>query len=319
MASLRLKLPLSPPARSPSYSGFHLASSPSAVSDGDSSEDDAPLPFPTALARRDFLAPDFAPASYLSSLFPSGASETTTAAHRHQTLEDLRAELRDCSAAISSELLELVNANYTAFLSLGDELRGGEERVEDVRVALLGFRRAIDEVSSRVRARRGEVDGACETLGGVRGAVELGRRMLELDERVDLLEQRLLVGSLSKTERQDEDGFGVEDSDEDEDEDAYDDEAGSFAASSPAKLSALARDYMYVDRLADSIGRDLPYVKKMEERLLRCRNTILLDLGAATKEARQGGSRCRGRLLKYLGIYRGMDAEAEAVKLLKGR
>jgi hypothetical protein len=104
-----------------------LSSSSSSAAD----DDDVPLPFPSALPRDDFLKPDFDPVAYLSALLPD----------RHQTLEDLRGELRDRSGAISAELLELVNGNYTAFLSLGGELKGGEDRVEDVKVALLAFRR----------------------------------------------------------------------------------------------------------------------------------------------------------------------------------
>lgn len=106
-----MKEPRSPrPPGSSTKTTFNLASS----SSSDSDNDDAPLPFPVALPRADFLAKDFRPAEYLSAL-----------PHRHQTLEDLRAELRERSAAISAELLELVNGNYTAFLSLGNELKGG--------------------------------------------------------------------------------------------------------------------------------------------------------------------------------------------------
>ncbi|TVY76555.1 hypothetical protein Focb16_v006520 [Fusarium oxysporum f. sp. cubense] len=111
-------------------------------SDTSSVDEDAPLPFPEALPRADFLAQDFQPAAYLSAL-----------PHRHQTLEDLRSDLRDRSAAISSELLELVNSNYTAFLSLGSELRGGDDKVEDVKVSLLGFRRAVEEVKTKLLRR----------------------------------------------------------------------------------------------------------------------------------------------------------------------
>jgi len=310
MASLGLPAPSSPAARSPSsYSGFHLPSSDT------ESDADEPLPFPTALARHDFLAPGFHPPTYLSSLFPSGAD--TTAAHRHQTLEDLRGELRERSAAISAELLELVNANYTSFLGLGDELKGGEERVEDVRVALLGFRRAVDDIRGRVGARRAEVADACRELGAVRDDIELGRRMLELDQRVGLLEGRLAVGSLPDGAR---DGpFGVEESDEEEDDDLGGEASADFVGSGPNKLTTLARDYLVIERLAESVGRELPFVKKMDGRITRCRNTILLDLSVAIKEARRAGVRGQGRLLKFLDTYRLLGAETEAVGVLRER
>lgn len=338
MASHSLPLHSPGPASSYSHSNFHLPSPSSSSPDPDTDhnnhnddsmddeDDDGPLPFPEALSRRDFLAPDFDAASYLSSLHTGGP------ASRHQTLEDLRGELRDRSAAISAELLELVNAHYADFLGLGDQLQGGEDRVEDVRVALLGFRRAVDEVRARVRERRAEAGALNRELRDVKGAVELGRKMLELDERVAGLEARLAVGSTGmRQQRRKVDGVGDEDGwdddveesegDEEEDEDEgeeVDDEGGlEFISSSPSKLAALARDYVAVENIAGSIGRDMPFVKKMEERMSRYRSTILLDLGTALKEARKAGLKGQGRVLKLLGIYRVLDAQSEAVKVLK--
>ncbi|OTA68090.1 hypothetical protein K449DRAFT_317081, partial [Hypoxylon sp. EC38] len=269
---------------------FALVSS----SSSSDAEDDAPLPFPTALPRSDFLAPDFDPAEYLSSL-----------ANRHQTLEDLRSDLRERSAAISTELLELVNSNYTSFLSLGDELKGGEEKVEDVRVALLGFRRAVEEIKGRVRDRGSEVAGLNRDLLDVRGEIETGRKMLELDDRISALEGRLAIGSIGP------------DSDESDEEQEDEDELEGAVGSSSAKLEQLAQDYIAIDDLANDIGRETPFVRKTEERLTRCRNTILLDLGAALKESKQARARGQAKLLKLMGIYSLLNAQAEAVKTLK--
>ncbi|KAK3359666.1 oligomeric golgi complex component, COG2-domain-containing protein [Lasiosphaeria hispida] len=311
MAHLGLPSPKSRPASS--YSGFNLPSSSSSAGGDDEYDDSEPLPFPAALARRDFLAPDFDPAAYLSALHTGSTA-------RHQTLEDLRAELRDRSTAISAELLELVNANYTSFLGLGDELKGGEERVEDIRVALLGFKRAVEEVQGRVRERRVEVGGLNVELQEVKGAVEIGRQMLELDERISGLEARLAVGSLGQVGKgrdcDDNDNWDedMEKSDSEEDEG---ENGTAFVGSSPSKLTSLAREYVLVDRLALSLGRDLQFVRKMEERMARCRNTILLDLSTATKEARKAGARGQGRILRFLAIYRTLDAQAEAVQVFK--
>ncbi|RYP51579.1 hypothetical protein DL768_003086 [Monosporascus sp. mg162] len=276
---------------------------PSSSSSSDTEEDDAPLPFPAALPRSDFLAPTFDAASYLSSL--------VAGAHRHQTLEDLRADLRERSSAIGAELLELVNANYAAFLGLGSGLRGGGDRVEDVRVALLGFRRAVEEVRGRVGERGREVAALNGELAGVRREIETGRKMLELGERVEALEARLAVGGATMGAGSDEE------SDEDGEEEDEDEDVEGMVGSSAPKLARLARDYVAVDELADAIGRDAPFVRKMEERMMRCRNTILLDLGPALRGARKAGAAGQGKLLKLMGIYALMDAQAEAVKTLK--
>ncbi|KAG7417077.1 hypothetical protein LZL87_001293 [Fusarium oxysporum] len=262
-------------------------------SDTSSVDEDAPLPFPEALPRTDFLAQDFQPAAYLSAL-----------PHRHQTLEDLRSDLRDRSAAISSELLELVNSNYTAFLSLGSELRGGDDKVEDVKVSLLGFRRAVEEVKTKVTERKEETNALNGELRGVRSAIEKGRKMIELSERLASLEERLSLDSLLNNEDWDEE------SEEEDEDDNY--------GSSPTRLLASAQECSRITKLLESLDPDAPFVIKMEERLTRCRNTLLLDLGNALKEAKKAGVKGQDRVLKCLAIYRVLDAQSEAVKALRG-
>ncbi|KXH25831.1 hypothetical protein CSAL01_05005 [Colletotrichum salicis] len=300
---------------------FHLPSSSSSSSTSVASatgsgyeDDDAPLPFPAALPRSDFLALNFHAANYLSAL-----------PHRHQTLDDLKAELRDRSAAISAELLELVNGNYTAFLSLGNELRGGDERVENVRVAMLGFRRAVEEIKGKVRTRGEEVQGLSGELREVRRGIEVGRKMLELDERVSSLEERLALASLpgkgktgdgGEEEEDEEDDWDADDSEEESDEEE-DDDTGGLVGSSPSKLAGFAQDFCIVEALADAIGRDAQFVVKAEARMVRCRNTILLDLGTAMKEARKAGKKGQARTVRYLGLYGLLDAQAEAIRALK--
>lgn len=279
--------PLSP-SRPTASRTFNLPSSSS--SSGDDEDDRDALPFPTALPRSDFLSADFDAAEYLSSL-----------PHRHQTLEDLRSDLRERSAAISSELLELVNANYTSFLSLGSELKGGEERVEDVRVGLLGFRRAVDEIKAKVADRGREAQGLNSELRDVRREIEAGRRLLELNGKLEALEARLAVNGAEP------------DSDDSED----DDEDSDVVGTSVLKLTGLAMDYASIEELANTIGQGTPFVKKQAARMVKCRSTILLDLATALKEAKKAGTSGQAKLLKLMGIYALLDAQQDVIKLLK--
>lgn len=282
---------------------FNLpSSSSSSVSDLDNSNADLPLPFPAALPRSDFLSTEFQPAAYLSAL-----------PHRHQTLEDLRSDLRDRSASISTELLELVNSNYTAFLSLGDELRGGDDKVEDVRVALLGFRRAVEDVRGRVAEKKGEADKLSGELRGVRGSIEAGRQMIEVSERLTALEERISPEGVV-----DDNGDRAWDSEDEEDSEADDDDAAQgWQGSSPARLMASAQQCAQITDMFDTFDPDHPFVIKLEERLERCRNTLLLDLGYAVVEAKKAGAKGHDRLFKYMGIYGTIDAHAEAVKAFR--
>lgn len=272
---------------------------PSPTSSSNDDDDNIPLPFPAALPRRDFLHPDFQPAEYLSAL-----------PHRHQTLEDLRSDLRERSAAISSELLELVNSNYTAFLSLGTELKGGDDKVEDVKVAMLGFRRAVEDVKGKVESRKEEATKLNSELGSVRNGIEDGRRMLEVSDRLSGLEERLALDSLPERDV---------DSSEDEDEEDEEDKVDGLVASSPAKLSISAKQCRHITALISGMDQDHPFVIKQDERLTRCRNTLLLDLGNALREAKSAGPKGTDRIMRYLEIYRLIDAQSEAVKALQKR
>ncbi|KAK2608712.1 hypothetical protein QQS21_002701 [Conoideocrella luteorostrata] len=272
-------------------------------SDSSESGDDAPLPFPAALPRSDFLVDDFDPAAYLSAL-----------PHRHQTLEDLRSDLRDRSGTISSELLELVNSNYTTFLSLGSELKGGDEKIEDVKVALLGFRRAVEEVKARVAKRRDETSQLNNELRDVRQNIERGRKMLELEDRLSALEERLSMDSLPTG-----DAAAREwDSDSSDEGDENNSPSEEWLGNSPVKLLQSATQCGDICKLKEGLDQEHPFVIKMEERLTRCRNTLLLDLGNALKEARAAGVNGQDRVMRYLAIYRMIDAQREAVKALKG-
>lgn len=298
------------PASRSASAVFNLPSSTNSSGTSDTGDDDdnddTPLPFPAALPRSDFLKPDFQPAAYLSAL-----------PHRHQTLEDLRSDLRERSAAISAELLELVNSNYTAFLSLGNELRGGDDRVEDVRVAMLGFRRAVEDVKGKVTQRREETAMLNDDLKDARLDIEQGRKMLELSDRLSSLEEKLALESLiTANGRQ---ISSAHDSSEDEDEEDEDDKVEGLVGSSPAKLSTSAHECRHITALVTKMDQDHPFVVKQEERLTRCRNTLLLDLGNALREAKTSGAKGQDRVMNYLSIYRLIDAQDEAVKVLQKR
>lgn len=286
--------PLQPPQTSPPPAFNHTPL-------GASDDDDAPLPFPAILPRSDFLAPSFQPAAYLSAL-----------PHRHQTLEDLRSDLRDRSSAISAELLELVNANYTAFLSLGSELRGGGDKVEDVKVALLGFRRAVDEIKAKVAKRRQDTLALNTQLRDVRADIALGRSTIELSDRLSALEERLAIDN---TAADDERRWAYDPSDRDDDD--PDEHVEGLVESPPARLLQSARDCRQIEALAASLDQQHPFVTKSQERLATCRDTLLLDLSNALKEARGAGGKGQGRVLRYLNIYRVLEARRDAVKALR--
>lgn len=280
-------------------SGFYFGDDSLSVS---SADDEDNLPYPEALPRSDFLAANFDASEYLSTL-----------ADRHQTLEDLRSDLRERSQALSKELLDLVNTNYEQFLSLGSDLRGGEEKVEDVRVGLLGLKRGFEEVQGKIRARGQEVDGLLREKTRVNKQISMARTMLELDARLEELEDKLMMGSVDR-QTQEEAWSG---SDDDEDEE---DVLGNVTAggTSIKTLQRLVRDYRQAVHIAEAAGDETAFVAAQEQRIGRVRNVLLLDLNTALKEANGSDNSSRARLVKVLDVYREMGEAAEAVKILKG-
>ena len=220
------------------------------------------LPFPAPLSRTTFSTPDFDPTAFLSTL--------TT---RFQTLSDLQSELTSLSSHINAELVDLVNENYEGFLDLGGRLRGGEERVEEVRVGLLGFERGVVEVRGRAKAEAERVKVGMKGMREVRRAMRVGRALLEWEERVRGLEK-----DLGLRPQEEEDGTwkeGMESSDEDED-----DVVGR------AKLRRKVECFSMARLLAERIGKEHPFLMAEQGRVKSVKDRLLLDADAEIRAQR---------------------------------
>ncbi|KAL8864956.1 MAG: hypothetical protein Q9174_007149, partial [Haloplaca sp. 1 TL-2023] len=265
----------------------------------DSGEDS--LPYPKPLSRAAFLTPDFDPATYLSTL-----------RNRHQTLEDLRAELRGRSQDISKELLDLVNENYQDFLSLGSSLQGGDEKVEEVRLGLLGFKRDVEGLKSKVDERRDEVEALVTERKEIRRQMLVARTLLDVDERLRDLEQKLMLTSDGVHNQHAE----PEHRDHELSESGDDSEEGEDGSILISRLSRHVRQYLLADKVMRRVGSEHPFVAGQESRMARLKGTILLDLGNALK---QGDQHHESSMLRILALYRDMGEPQEAVKSMSGR
>ncbi|KAF2743212.1 hypothetical protein M011DRAFT_431593 [Sporormia fimetaria CBS 119925] len=279
-------------------SRFYLGDSSSSRS-GDS--DDDTLPYPAPLQRSDFLAPEFDPSKYLSTL-----------RNRHQTLEDLRLELRSRSQLLSKELLDLVNANYQDFLGLGRSLNSGDEKVEEVRVGLLGFRKEVEGLRGKVAEREEEVRMAVEERVGIRKQIAVGRALMDYEARLALLESRLMVeGSGAAVPANDDTSESEEDTDDEDEE-----EEGTYGMPI-ARLRGNAEQYRLIHEVSSRVGEQHPFITAQAPRMAKVRSTLLMDLNNALKEARSAGKAGASRIVKILGIYADLDETAEAVNVLK--
>lgn len=274
-------------------------------------DDTSGLPFPEPLSRTSFLSPDFNPAAYLSSL-----------TNRHQSLEDLRQELRDLDQLLSRELLDLVNENYQDFLSLGTALQGGEEKVEQVRVGLLAFQRDVQSIRDKVEARQTEVEELLNEKKRLRANANIGHALLDFADRVEELEKRLMIGEQSPqgipTESSDTESDFLESEDEDEDE-TEDEERGENTAPlvSLKRLEHHLQKYVYLTRLSSRIGDEHPFLLAQQQRMSKIRSALLLDLKKALEQAKQAGDKRDTKTLAVLRLYKLMGEDTSAVSALK--
>lgn len=270
------------------------------------------MPFPKPLSRTSFLAPEFDPATFLSTL-----------TNRHQTLEDLRLELRELSQGLNKELLDVVNENYQDFLSLGGALHGGEEKVEEISVGLLGFQRDVAAIHAKIEARKAEMEILLQEKKAYRVKANIGRALLDISERIEELEQRLMIVNTKKSNgiatssedpESDLDYFDSDNTDSDSDSQEEGDES---ALISVKRLENHVQKYVYLKSESERIGQNHPFIVGQQPRLESIRSTLLLDLDTALKQSRKGGTKDENRTVKVLRLYDLLKAESSAVSALK--
>ncbi|EEH33232.2 hypothetical protein PAAG_04285 [Paracoccidioides lutzii Pb01] len=267
---------------------------------------DSNLPFPKPLSRSSFLSPTFDPATFLSSL-----------TNRHQTLSDLQTELRELSQSLNNELLDLVNENYQDFLSLGSALRGGEEKVEQVRVGLLGFQRDVKGLRDLFEKRIGEMAELVEEKKKLRKGIMVAHELLDVEYSIGELEESLMI-----VDGRGEKASGTDDDDEDDSDWIIESEmeesdgggdggdaagSGSDGGGAPTvSLSRLERHiqkYLYIRTISGRVGDSHPFIAQQEGMMGKIKTALLLDLKIALRQAKNRPQRLQAvtRLYELLG------------------
>ena len=205
-----------------------------------------------------------------------------------------------------------MNDNYQDFLGLGDSLKGGEEKVEEVRLGLLGFKRDIDSMQGRVVERRKEVQELVTEKRNIAKKVQVGRRLLEVNSGLEELEESLSIGTNTVGQV----GQGL-DLDFSESENGSDDEDELGTTVPLSRLRRRTQQYINIKKLINKIGPTHPFLSKQEDRVLRVRQALLLDLRSALRQVRQHGGQNGSTALKILGMYQDMDDSAEALGALR--
>lgn len=208
-------------------------------------------------------------------------------------------------------MLDLVDENYEDFLSLGSSLRGGEEKIEEVRLGLLGFQRDVEGVKAIIDGRRKETEALINQRKEIRRQMQVGRALLDIDQRLCELEQSLMMTSNGSPTNNVEPDIDHEISDSGEESDEGH-EGGMWIS----RLARHTQQYLLAQQIMKRVGSDHPIVVRQEARMTKVKNTILLDVGNALKQA---GGQDTEYLMKILAIYRDLGESQEASKVLKQR
>ena len=203
-----------------------------------------------------------------------------------------------------------MNENYQDFLGLGDTLKGGEEKVEEVRLGILGFQREVDTLRKKVEVRRQEIEALVQERREITRKERLGRNLLEVETKLVELEEGLEVQTNGYTAGADSSGLDFSGSEEDSDEEEAPD--GVLLS----RLSRRTQQYLYLRKLVNKVGASLPFLLKQETRFRKVRQTLLLDLNNALAQARSSGG-TEDSILKLLSLYRDIGEPAEALRVIK--
>lgn len=198
-----------------------------------------------------------------------------------------------------------MNTHYTDFLTLGASLRGGDEKIEEVRVGLLGFGKEVGGLAEGVGEREKEVGELVRERERVRREVVVGRRLVGFEEGLKGVEEGLGIVEVV--------GSDSEDGDEEEDED--DEEEGVVGGVSVGKLGRHVLQWRIV-REAEKGLAEHPFVVAQAPRMAKVRSTLLLDLSTALRQAKAAGAAVT--VMRIMKVYADMGEEGEAVKVLKG-
>lgn len=201
-------------------------------------------------------------------------------------------------------------------------MEGGEEKVEEVKVGLLAFQRDVKAIRDSVEERRVEMEDLLNEKKKLKQSAALGKALLDAAERIEELEQRLLI-SEGKRETKEDGGNSDEDSDafidseedESEDEEIPDDTGATIVPLQ--KLENHIQKYLYIESMVKRIGDQHPFLVSQSGRLSKIKSTLLLDLSTAVNQADRSGEKRDERMLTVMKLYDLMGEETDAVNALK--
>lgn len=182
--------------------------------------------------------------------------------------------------------------------------------------------------------RQGEVEQLLGEKKQLRKDANVGRTLLDIAERIEELEHRLMIGegkhggrnfrqqSSTGPNARGNQTLGAEmnessadESEEETDEDEEDTEGGT--AVSLKRLEHHIQKYVAVTKLSERVGVDHPFLVNQQPKMNRIRSAVLIDLKTALEQTKNAGEKRDAKVLAILRLYNLMGEDPSAVTALK--
>ncbi|KAM6502244.1 COG (conserved oligomeric Golgi) complex component, COG2 domain containing protein [Amanita muscaria] len=113
----------------------------------------------------------------------------------YSSLPDLRTELRDYLAKLKEELVQLINDEYEAFISLSTDLKDEGDRLQRIREPLGSLRAQIQSAKDQLRSVHDAIQDKLAKRAILREEKALLQLLLKISESVSRIESLLLIPS----------------------------------------------------------------------------------------------------------------------------
>ncbi|KAF9942124.1 Conserved oligomeric Golgi complex subunit 2 [Modicella reniformis] len=250
---------------------------------GDAAVSENDFPLSIGVDRAALIAPDFNTDEFLS-------------ARRHLPLEELK------SQELKTELIELINSDYTDFINLSTNLNGVDRMMEDLRKPLDRMKSDAMVVSSNLQTVIGSLEQKLQHRAETREKKASLQLLLNISESVSKVEGLLQISSTTEAPT------------------AHGD--GNESISAAKRLERVAIEYNQMQYLVNK-GAGLPFVTNIDWRLVRIKETMSENLSTVLRgcilSPQQAGSDASSNkdvLSQCLRTYALIDQTVEAEKII---
>ncbi|KAL0574960.1 hypothetical protein V5O48_007005 [Marasmius crinis-equi] len=213
--------------------------------------------------------PEFVPLSHDNSYLTAETFdvEDFLLSRSHTSLQDLKTELRDYLSNLKEELVQLINDDYEAFISLSTDLKGEGTRLSNLKAPLAGLKQEIQISKSELYAIQDNIQEKLKKRAALREEKALLHLLLKISESVTRLESLLLISSNENAEMDDMPTLNPNDE--------HAEERGNRAK----HLSRVAAEYTQLLYHANKARKEkCMFVDEIQWRIDRIQSTISSDL-----------------------------------------